>query len=113
MACAAANVVLDTVPQEKFLSNVEEVGKYFKQKLIELQEKFSEQIVDVRGEGLILGAELGKSKKTGVEIVNACMERGAIINCTVGKVLRFIPPLIITKSDVDEVVKILEEVLSE
>ena len=113
LACAAANVVLDTVPQEKFLSNVEEVGKYFKQKLIELQEKFPEQIVDVRGEGLILGAELGKSKKTGVEIVNACMERGAIINCTVGKVLRFIPPLVITKSDVDEVVKILEEVLSE
>ena len=95
------------------MSNVEEVGKYFKQKLIDLQKKFPEQIVDVRGEGLILGAELGKTKKSGVEIVNACMERGAIINCTVGKVLRFIPPLIITKSDVDEVIKILEEVLSE
>ena len=113
LACAAANVVLDTVPQEKFLAQVEEVGKYFKNKLLELQKKYPDQIVDVRGEGLILGAELGKSKKTGVEIVNACMERGAIINCTVGKVLRFIPPLIITKSDVDEVVKILDEVLSE
>ena len=113
LACAAANVVLDTVPQEKFLSQVEEVGKYFKQKLIELQKKYPDQIVDVRGEGLILGAEISETaKKSGVEIVNDCMEHGAIINCTVGKVLRFIPPLIVTKSDVDEVVKILDEVLS-
>lgn len=113
LACAAANVVLDTVPQEKFLSHVEEVGKYFKDKLIDLQKKHSDQLVEVRGEGLILGVQLGKSKKSGVEIVNACMERGAIINCTVGTVLRFIPPLIIDKAQVDEVVKILDEVLSD
>lgn len=113
LACAAANVVLDTVPQEKFLSHVEEVGKYFKSKLIELQKKYSDQIVEVRGEGLILGLQLGKSKKSGVEIVNACMEKGAIINCTVGTVLRFIPPLIITKENVDEVINILDEVFGE
>lgn len=113
LACAAANVVLDTVPQEKFLSQVEEVGKYFKSKLIELQQKYSDQIVEVRGEGLILGLQLGKSKKSGVEIVNACMEKGAIINCTVGTVLRFIPPLIITKENVDEVINILDEVFGE
>ena len=113
LACAAANVVLDTVPQEKFLAHVDEVGKYFKEKLIDLQKKHSNQIVEVRGEGLILGLQLGKSKKSGVEIVNSCMERGAIINCTVGTVLRFIPPLIITNEQVDEVVKILDEVFSE
>ena len=114
LACAAANVVLDTVPKEDFLNNVVEVGNYFKNKLIELQNKYPAAIVDVRGEGLILGAELStNNKKTGVEIVNECMQRGAIINCTVGKVLRFIPPLIITKSHVDEVVNILDSVFSE
>ena len=113
LACAAANVVLDTVPNEKFLNHVEEVGKYFKNKLIELQQKHSAQISEVRGEGLILGLQLSNSKKSGVEIVNECMQRGAIINCTVGTVLRFIPPLIITNEQVDEVTKILDEVLSE
>ena len=113
LACAAANVVLDTVPNEKFLAHVEEVGGYFKNKLIELQQKHSAQISEVRGEGLILGLQLSNSKKSGVEIVNECMKRGAIINCTVGTVLRFIPPLIITNEQVDEVTKILDEVLSE
>ncbi len=113
LACAAANVVLDTVPDEKFLSHVEEVGKYFKDKLIGLQKKYPAQISEIRGEGLILGAQLDKPKKTGVEIVNECMKRGAIINCTVDTVLRFIPPLIITKEQVDEVINILDAVLGE
>lgn len=113
LACAAANVVLDTVPNEKFLNHVVEVGNYFKNKLIELQQKHSAQISEVRGEGLILGLQLSNSKKSGVEIVNECMKRGAIINCTVGTVLRFIPPLIITNEQVDEVINILDEVLSE
>lgn len=112
LACAAANIVLDTVPEKNFLSHVEEVGNYFKNKLIELQKKFPEQISEVRGEGLILGVQLSNPKKSGVEIVNECMKRGAIINCTVGTVLRFIPPLIITKENVDEVINILDEVFS-
>ena len=112
LACAAANIVLDTIPNEKFLNNVVEVGKYFKDQLIALQNKYPKLISDVRGEGLLLGAELSSQNKlSGVEIVNECMKRGAIINCTVGKVLRFIPPLIITKDHVDEVIKILDEVL--
>jgi len=113
LACAAANVVLDTVPDEKFLAHVAEVGKYFKEKLIGLQKKYPAQISEIRGEGLILGAQLDKPKKSGVEIVNECMKRGAIINCTVGTVLRFIPPLIITNEQVDEVINILDSVLGE
>lgn len=113
LACAAANVVLDTVPDEKFLAHVEEVGSYFKSRLIELQQKYPAQIKEIRGEGLILGAQLDKPKLTGVEIVNECMKRGAIINCTVGTVLRFIPPLIITNEHVDEVINILDTVLGE
>ncbi len=108
LACAGANVVLDTVPKADFLQHVEEVGAYFKEKLQELQQKYPALISEVRGEGLILGAEL---TKPGRDIVNTCMEKGAIINCTVGKVLRFIPPLIITKEQVDEVIGILDETL--
>ena len=112
LACAAANVVLDTVPKAEFLNNVVEVGNYFRNALENLQKKYPTLITEVRGEGLILGAELSdQNKLKGVEIVNECMNRGAIINCTVGKVLRFIPPLIITKSHVDEVINILDNVL--
>lgn len=113
LACAAANVVLDTVPDEKFLAHVEEVGAYFKSRLIDLQRKYPAQIKEIRGEGLILGAQLDKPKRSGVEIVNECMKRGAIINCTVGTVLRFIPPLIITSAQVDEVINILDGVLGD
>lgn len=109
LACAAANVVLDTVPKAEFLANVEEVGSYFKGKLLKLQEKYPALISEVRGEGLILGAEL---TRPGRDIVNECLAKGAIINCTSGNVLRFIPPLIITKEQVDQVMEILDETLS-
>ena len=113
LACAAANVVLDTVPSKEFLNNIVEVGDYFKGALVGLKTKYPTLITEVRGEGLILGVELSdQNKLKGVEIVNECMKRGAIINCTVGKVLRFIPPLIITREHVDEVIKILDEVFT-
>lgn len=112
LACAAANVVLDTIPKPEFLAHVEQVGGYFKQKLQDLQQKYPSLIIDVRGEGLILGAELA-SAEHGRDIVNDCLAKGAIINCTVGKVLRFIPPLIVTEAQVDEVCGILDEVMAE
>jgi len=108
LACAAANVVLDTVPKQEFLKNVEEVGAYFRQKLEDLQKKYPSLITEVRGKGLILGAQLSKP---GRDIVNEVLDKGAIINCTAGTVLRFIPPLIITKEQVDEVLGILDSVL--
>ena len=112
LACAAANVVLDTVPKADFLQHVRTVGAYFKQKLELLQQKYPSLIVDVRGEGLILGAELSSSEH-GRDIVNDCLAKGAIINCTAGKVLRFIPPLIITQEQVDEVTGIMDGVLAQ
>ena len=112
LACAAANVVLDTVPKADFLQHVRTVGAYFKQKLELLQQKYPSLIVDVRGEGLILGAELS-SAEHGRDIVNDCLAKGAIINCTAGKVLRFIPPLIITQEQVDEVTGIMDGVLAQ
>ncbi|SFA73509.1 acetylornithine transaminase [Selenomonas ruminantium] len=110
LACAAANVVLDTVPKDEFLKNIQSLGKYFKDKLQELAKKYPKFIVDVRGEGLILGAEIAGAEH-GRDIVNDCLAKGLIINCTAGKVLRFIPPLIITTAQIDEAFAVMDEVI--
>lgn len=110
LACAAANVVLDTVGNELFLASVAKKGQYMKSRLQELQAKFPSLVKEVRGMGLILGMEISKP---GRDIVNACLEKGAIINCTAGNVLRFVPPLIVTQEHIDEVCDILAEVLPE
>jgi acetylornithine/N-succinyldiaminopimelate aminotransferase len=107
LACAAANAVLDAMTPE-FLANVETTGAYFKERLAALQAKLPWFVKEVRGTGLILGMEITKE---GRDIVNACLGEGAIINCTAGNVLRFVPPLIVTKAQIDEVVDILERVL--
>jgi acetylornithine/N-succinyldiaminopimelate aminotransferase len=107
LACAAANAVLDAMTPE-FLENVEKMGEYFKERLLALQKKLPWFIKEVRGSGLILGMELTKE---GRDVVNACLEEGAIINCTAGNVLRFVPPLIVTKSEIDEVMNVLDRVL--
>ena len=109
LACAAANTVLDTIAEENLLQNAKEVGAYFMAELKKLQAKYSGLIAEVRGKGLIIGAEL---TKLGREIVDACLQDGAIINCTAGNVLRFVPPLIVTKANVDELIVILDKVFA-
>ena len=108
LACAAANVVLDTMESEHLLDNVKEVGAYLRQKLEGFQKKYPSLVTEVRGMGLILGMQL---TKPGRDIVNECLKYGAIINCTAGDVLRFVPPLIITKANVDELCAVLDKVL--
>ncbi len=108
LACAAANVVLDKIGSGDILAHVNEVGAYLKQKLGGFQQKYPQLITEVRGTGLILGLQL---TKPGRDIVNACLDEGAIINCTAGDVLRFVPPLIVTKAQVDELCAILGKVL--
>ena len=108
LACAAANVVLDIVGQPSFLQHVVEMGDYMKSRLEAMQAKYPALIKEVRGMGLILGMEL---VKPGRDIVNDCLGKGAIINCTAGNVLRFVPPLIVTKEHIDEVCDALDAVL--
>ncbi|MCI7477793.1 MAG: acetylornithine transaminase [Selenomonadales bacterium] len=108
LACAAADVVLATVGNEAFLKHVEEMGDYMKSRLEAIKAKFPTLVKEVRGVGLILGMEINKP---GRDIVNACLEKGSIINCTAGNVLRFVPPLIVEKEHIDEVCDILEAVL--
>ena len=110
LACAAANVVLDVVGNDTFLSNVDAMGEYMKSRLEKIKAQYPDLVKEVRGMGLILGMEL---TQPGRDIVNACLTKGAIINCTAGNVLRFVPPLIINKEHIDEVCDILAEVLPE
>ena len=105
LVCAAANAVLDTIIDENILDNVNEVGEYF---ISELKKLDKDVIADVRGKGLMVGVEL---TKPGAEYVDKLREAGFLINCTADKVLRFVPPLIITKEEIDEFVKALDEIL--
>jgi len=107
LACAAANVVLATIADEAFLHEVQSVGAYFKEALRGLQTKYPAHITEVRGTGLILGMEMQRNEDASA-IARRMLEQGVIINCTAGNVLRFIPPLIFTKNEVDELIAVLD-----
>ena len=100
LACAVSLAVLDQV--EKLLPNVREVGKYFSEKLRELPVK------DVRGIGLMIGVELNVEAKP---VIAKLAEHGLIGVLAGTNVVRFLPPLNITRADVDEAVVKLKDVL--
>lgn len=108
LACAAACVVLDALIDGNLMENAKEIGAYLQSKFEENKAKYPNLIKEVRGRGLILGMEL---TRPGREIANECLDYGAIINCTAGNVLRFVPPLNITKAHVDELISVLDKVL--
>jgi len=110
LASAAANAVLAEIEQGKLLTNVQQTGAYLRNALLQLKEKYPKIITEVRGKGLMLGAELTIQ---GRDITNRCLEQGVIINCTAGNVLRFVPPLIIKPVHVDEMIAVLDKVLAE
>jgi len=109
LACAAANAVLQVIEEEKLLENAQKIGDYLVDKLNALKSKYPALITEVRGKGLIVGAKL---TIPGRDIVNSCLSQGAIINCTAGDVLRFVPPLTITKDHVDEMIAVLDKTLA-
>jgi predicted acetylornithine/succinylornithine family transaminase len=107
LACAAGIAALTTILEEKLPENAARVGAYFQSRLESLAREFS-CIKEVRGKGLMLGMELDID---GHPLVDACQERGLLINCVGPSVLRFLPPLTITESHVDAAIEILREVL--
>jgi acetylornithine/N-succinyldiaminopimelate aminotransferase len=109
LATAAGCSVIDTLVADGILENCQEMGSYLLQGLLNLKERYA-FIKAVRGKGLICGCEL---EIEGKETVERCMAKGVLINCTAGKVLRFIPPLIITQGEVDRLLNCLDEVFSE
>lgn len=107
LAMTAAHATLKAILEEKVLENCLEMGAYFLEKLQMLKTKHS-MITGTRGKGLMLACALSIE---GADIVKTCQEKGLLINCTGGKTLRFVPPLIITKQDIDEAVAVLDSVM--
>ncbi len=107
LAMAAAYATLQTILKDNLLEHCLEMGAYFLEKLQALKTKHA-IISDVRGKGLMIACALSIE---GADIVKACQEKGLLINCTGGKTLRFVPPLIITKEDIDQAVAVLDAVM--
>jgi predicted acetylornithine/succinylornithine family transaminase len=106
LATAAGVAAFTTILEEGMLENCQKMGDYFLSQLEVIKKKFS-FVKEVRGKGLILGVEL---KIDGDTIVKEMLRKKILINCTMGNVLRFLPPLIVAKEEIDQVVKALEEV---
>lgn len=111
LACAVALAFLETVERERLVEHVRKMGDYMRAELLELQKRHK-AIVDVRVLGLMVGMELDSSDLAKAA-VNKMMERGIIINRTHETVLRFLPPYVIRKAHVDEVLEKLDAVLEE
>lgn len=109
LVTAVAIEVLRQISRQSFLDRVQVVGDYFREQLLSLHQKYS-FVREVRGRGLILGMELDFP---GGEIVIQCQERGVLINCTAEKVLRFLPPLIVTSEEVDRLIETLDAVFAQ
>ncbi|MBS1114014.1 MAG: acetylornithine aminotransferase [Nitrospirae bacterium] len=110
LVCAAGVATLETILEDGFiLDQCNRMSAYIIEKLEQLKTKFPSLIREVRGKGLLLGMELTID---GDPIVRACLEKGFLINCTSGTVLRFIPPLIVQRKDIDQLFEVLHGILS-
>lgn len=109
LACAAVYATLTTIKSEGLVDKVAEKGEYFKNELRKLQEKYPDKVIDVRGCGLMLGMEVAGEGKP---IVESCLANNVIVNCTAGNVIRIVPPLIISKEEIDIVVAALDKALA-
>ena len=109
LACAAVYATLTTIKSEGLVDKVAEKGEYFKNELRKLQEKYPDKVTDVRGCGLMLGMEVAGEGKP---IVESCLANNVIVNCTAGNVIRIVPPLIISREEIDIVVAALDKALA-
>jgi acetylornithine/N-succinyldiaminopimelate aminotransferase len=107
--CKAALAVLRAIQKEKLLTNAQRMGEYLFSKLNHLKNKYP-IIKEVRGRGLMAGVELNTEGKI---IVEKCIEKRLLINCTHERVLRLMPALNITKKEIDKAVGILDNVFAD
>jgi acetylornithine aminotransferase/acetylornithine/N-succinyldiaminopimelate aminotransferase len=111
LACAVAIAVIDHIEKEKLLAHATEVGDYFQQQLRALAQRH-EAIVDVRGKGLMLAAQVDSADLAKLTVAEM-LKRHIVINCTSDTVLRFLPPYILERAHVDTAIAALDEIFTE
>ncbi|MDD5777340.1 MAG: acetylornithine/succinylornithine family transaminase [Treponema sp.] len=107
LVCAAAEVVLETVNKNKFLQNVTEKGDYIRNTIKAWNFPF---VKDVRGKGLMIGIQIESTIKP-FDIEVKCLEEGLCTTTAGNDVVRFLPPLTISKKEIDEGLEIFKRVL--
>ncbi|VBB47564.1 Acetylornithine aminotransferase [uncultured Desulfatiglans sp.] len=107
LVSAVAKAVLTSILEDGWLDHCREAGGYFRSRLEALRDRYG-FVREVRGIGLIVGMELDVP---GGPIVKACMDEGFLINCTQDRILRFVPPLIVKKEEIDRLVEALDRIL--
>ena len=111
LACAVAIAVIDYMEKENLLLHATEVGDYFQAQLRALAKRHP-AIIDVRGKGLMVAAELDSADLAKLTVAEM-LKRHILINCTSDTVLRFLPPYILEKAHVDIAIQALDEVFTE
>jgi acetylornithine/N-succinyldiaminopimelate aminotransferase len=109
LASAAALAAVNAIINENCVDNSKEKGDYFRKKLKDLAQK-SENIVEVRGIGLMIGLEIKPNAK---DVVKKMFQKGILVNNIGDNIIRFVPPLIVTQTEIDHVVQILDQALQE
>lgn len=110
LACAAGLAVMDTMINNNLVKNSEEMGSYFIDKLSTLANKY-DFVKEIRGKGLMIGIQLSIEKA--VEIKNKCFDKGYLIGSVGNNIIRLLPPLIVTKEDIDGMVDVLDNIFQE
>ncbi|HEX9079338.1 MAG TPA: acetylornithine transaminase [Desulfuromonadaceae bacterium] len=109
LVCAAAIATVRTILEDGLLNRCEEIGEYLLGELATLGTRYP-FVTEVRGIGLMIGMSLAIP---GSEIVKKGHERGVLLNCTHDTVLRFVPPLVVTKQEIDNMIAILDGIFAE
>ena len=104
---SVATQVCRMLVEEGLVEYARTMGQYFRDRLLDLKTRHA-VVDDVRGIGLLLGIKLNTE---GAPLVKECMQRGFLINCIQDNILRFVPPLIITRQEIDKLIQCLDDVL--
>lgn len=110
LACAAAVATLDTLLEDGvILNNVSRMGDYLTHRLADLRSSYPWMIREIRGQGLLVGMEIGTD---GAKLVRTALDMGLLIGTAGSNVLRFCPPLIVGEKEIDDMVEILSRVFA-
>ncbi|TYQ15236.1 UNVERIFIED_CONTAM: acetylornithine aminotransferase/acetylornithine/N-succinyldiaminopimelate aminotransferase [Acetivibrio alkalicellulosi] len=110
LACSAALAVMDIIFSENLVENSEKMGAYFIEKLSLLAKKY-EFIKEIRGKGLMIGLQFSVDKA--VEIKDKCFDKGYLVGSIGNNIIRMLPPLTVSKEDIDKLTEMLDTILSD